>query len=312
MQCYARRRANTSGTFGGYSPETLDGVRIDLHTHSAASDGTDTPAALVRAAAHQGLDVVALTDHDTTAGWSEAVAAAPSSLTVVRGMEMSCEGRGEDGSPVPVHLLAYLFDPDDSAFALERARLLAERTGRIRAMAERIAADHPRIDPDEVMAATGPSAGRPHLARALVGIGVVKSIAEAFDGPLATNSPYYVAKVDTPIERAVQMISDAGGVSVVAHARARMRGRILDLNQIRELAAPRPDGSPGLGGVEVFHADHAPEDTRQLGELAEELDLIMTGSSDYHGDNKTLGLGEHTTDPAQFERLLGQASGLTV
>lgn len=286
-------------------------MRIDLHTHSAASDGTDTPAALVRAAAEQGLHVVALTDHDTTAGWSEALDAAPRGLTVVRGMEMSCEGRGEDGSPVPVHLLAYLFDPDDGAFALERARLLAERTGRIRAMAERIAADHPRIDPDEVMAATGPSAGRPHLARALVRIGVVESIQQAFDGPLSTNSPYYVAKVDTPIERAVQMISDAGGVSVVAHARARMRGRILDLNHIRELASPRGDGSATLGGIEVFHADHAADDTRQLAELAEELDLIATGSSDYHGENKTLTLGEHTTDPDQYERLLSQATGLT-
>lgn len=287
-------------------------MRIDLHTHSAASDGTDSPAELVRAASDHGLDVVALTDHDTTAGWAEALDAAPRGLVVVRGMEMSCEGRGEDGSPVPVHLLAYLFDPDDVAFAEERARLLAERTGRIRAMAERIAVDHPQFDPDAIMAATGPSAGRPHLARALVEIGVVASIAQAFEGPLSTQSPYYVAKVDTPIERAVEMISAAGGVSVVAHARARMRGRMLDLSQVRELAGPRPDGSAGLGGLEVFHADHTPEDTRHLAELAEELDLIATGSSDYHGGNKTLLLGEHTTDAEQYERLLGQSSGLTV
>lgn len=285
---------------------------IDLHTHSSVSDGTDSPAQLVRAAAGAGLDVVALTDHDTTAGWSEAVEAAPESLTVVRGMEMSCEGRGEDGSPVPVHLLAYLFDPDNSAFALERDRLLAERSGRIRAMAELIAVDHPRIDPDDIMAATGPSAGRPHLARALVRIGVVGSIAEAFDGPLSTTGPYYVAKVDTPIERAVAMITAAGGVSVVAHARARMRGRILDLEQVRELAGPRPDGTRGLSGVEVFHADHAPDDVRELSALAEELDLIATGSSDYHGENKSLVLGEHTTDPVQYERLVSTATGLRV
>jgi len=139
------------------SPERLTVVRIDLHTHSAASDGTDSPAELVRAAAESGLDVVALTDHDTTAGWEQALDAAPRGLTVVRGMEMSCEGRGEDGSPVPVHLLAYLFDPEDSAFAEERARLLAERTARIRAMAERIAVDYPQFDPDAIMAATGMS-----------------------------------------------------------------------------------------------------------------------------------------------------------
>ena len=294
------------------SPERLTVVRIDLHTHSAASDGTDSPAELVRAAAESGLDVVALTDHDTTAGWEQALDAAPRGLTVVRGMEMSCEGRGEDGSPVPVHLLAYLFDPEDSAFAEERARLLAERTARIRAMAERIAVDYPQFDPDAIMAATGTAAGGPHLARALVDIGVVTSIAQAFEGPLSTRSPYYVDKVDTPIERAVEMISAAGGVSVVAHVRARMRGRILDLNQVRELAGRRPDGSAGLGGLEVFHADHAPEDIRPLAELAEELDLVVTGSSDYHGDNKTLSLGEHTTDVEQYERLLAQSSGLTV
>ncbi len=279
---------------------------IDLHTHSAHSDGTDTPAELVRAAAARGLDVVALTDHDTTAGWAEARAAAPTGLAVVRGMEMSCEGRGEDGEPVPVHLLAYLFDPDNTAFALERRRLQVERADRIRAMAERLAVDYPAIDPDAILAATGTSAGRPHLARALVDIGAVVSVQHAFDGPLATRSPYYVAKVDTPLERAVAMIAEAGGVSVVAHARARTRGRLLDLEHVRELAGQ------GLGGVEVFHADHTLDDTRILAELAVELDLISTGSSDYHGANKKLELGQHTTDPAQFERLLAQSSGVPV
>lgn len=279
---------------------------IDLHTHSAASDGTDTPAELVRAAAERGLDVVALTDHDTTSGWAEAVEAAPLGLTVVRGMEMSCEGRGEDGRPVPVHLLAYLFDPKNGAFAAERERLRGERSGRLRAMAELIAVDHPSLDPDAVLAATGPSAGRPHLARALVELGVVGSIQEAFDGPLATASPYYVAKVDTPLERAVEMIAEAGGVSVLAHARARTRGRLLDLNQVRELVGH------GLGGVEVFHADHNPDDTHVMAELADELNLIATGSSDYHGRNKTLSLGEYTTDPAQFRRLVEQATGVSV
>ncbi|MGA9870327.1 MAG: PHP domain-containing protein [Rhodococcus sp. (in: high G+C Gram-positive bacteria)] len=283
---------------------------IDLHAHSAASDGTDSPAELVRAAAKSGLDVVAITDHDTTAGWDQAMDAAPAGLTVVRGMEMSCEGRGEDGSPVPVHLLAYLFDPLDAAFAAERIRLQGERTTRIRVMAEKMAVDYPQLDPDAILAAAGPSAGRPHLARALVDIGVVDSVGQAFESLLATSSPYYVAKADTPLDRAVAMVSSAGGVSVVAHARARMRGRILDLQQVRELAGRLPDGSPGLGGIEVHHADHTVDDARVLAELAEELDLIATGSSDYHGDNKTLRLGEHTTDPAHYERLCAQATGL--
>ncbi|WP_072805637.1 PHP domain-containing protein [Rhodococcoides yunnanense] len=279
---------------------------IDLHTHSAVSDGTDTPAELVRAAADAGLDVVALTDHDTTDGWAEALGAAPTGLTVVRGIEMSCEGRGEDGDPVPVHLLAYLFDPEDEVFAAERSRLLGERTERIRLMAERLATDYPMIEPDAILAAIGPSAGRPHLARALVAAGAVANVQAAFDGPLATKSPYYVAKIDTPLERAVAMIRTAGGVSVVAHARARARGRLLDLEHVRELVGH------GLGGLEVEHADHDAEDTRILRDLAEELDLIATGSSDYHGDNKTLRLGQHTTAVEQYERLLAQSSGIEV
>ncbi|SNS88141.1 PHP domain-containing protein [Rhodococcoides kyotonense] len=280
-------------------------MRIDLHTHSSASDGTDTPTELVHAAAAAGLDVVALTDHDTTSGWDEAVAAAPAGLTVVRGMEMSCEGRGEDGNPVAVHLLAYLFDPNDPAFAAERRRLRAERVARIRVMAERLAVDYPTIEPDAILAACGPSAGRPHLARALVDLGAVASVQAAFDGPLKTDSPYYVAKIDTPLERAVELIGAAGGVSVVAHARARLRGRLLDLDHIRELVGH------GLGGLEVEHADHDASDTKILRELTEELDLIATGSSDYHGENKTLKLGEHTTAVDQYDRLVARSRATT-
>lgn len=279
-------------------------MRIDLHTHSSVSDGTDSPTELVEAARGAGLDVVAITDHDTTAGWDEAIAAAPSGLTVVRGMEMSCVGRGEDGRPVPVHLLAYLFDPRNAAFVLELERLRSERTGRIRLMAERIAADHPMIVPDEILAATGESAGRPHLARALVDSGVVGSVQEAFDRHLSTKSPYYVEKIDTPLERAVEMIRAAGGVSVIAHARARTRGRLLDPGHIKDLAAL------GLDGLEVRHADHNEEDTAFMQNLVDELGLIATGSSDYHGNNKVLTLGQHTTDVDQYERILSVATGV--
>ncbi len=286
-------------------------MRIDLHTHSSASDGTDTPAELVRAARAAGLDVVALTDHDTTAGWEEALEAAPAGLTVVRGMEMSCTGRGEDGDPVPVHLLAYSFDPENEAFALERARLREERSTRISRMAELLAVDYPGIDPEEILAGTGPSAGRPHLARALVDAGAVPSVQAAFDGPLSTQSRYYVPKVDTPLDRAVEMIAKAGGVSVLAHVRARTRGRLLDLAQIRELVSLEPGAAGGLGGIEVDHPDHNPDDARVLRELAGELDLIVTGSSDYHGLNKELKLGQHTTSVDDYDRLLSQASGLS-
>ncbi|MBF6264397.1 PHP domain-containing protein [Nocardia farcinica] len=281
-------------------------MRIDLHTHSTASDGTDTPAELVRHAAAAGLDVVAITDHDTTSGWAEAVAALPRGMTLVRGMEMSCIGLGEDGWPVPVHLLAYLFDPADRSFAEERERLRAERVERLRAMAERMAADGLPIDPDAVLASAGPSAGRPHLARALVAAGVVPTVDAAFTDLLAPHGRYYAEKADTPLHRAVRMIAAAGGVSVLAHTRARKRGRLLALDDIRELAGL------GLGGLEIDHPDHSAADRALLTDLAAELDLITTGSSDYHGTNKTIRLGEFTTDPEQFERLVARATGVPV
>ncbi|MBF6524262.1 PHP domain-containing protein [Nocardia farcinica] len=281
-------------------------MRIDLHTHSTASDGTDTPAELVRHAAAAGLDVVAITDHDTTSGWAEAVAALPQGMTLVRGMEMSCIGLGEDGWPVPVHLLAYLFDPADRSFAEERERLRAERVERLRAMAERMAADGLPIDPDAVLASAGPSAGRPHLARALVAAGVVPTVDAAFTDLLAPHGRYYAEKADTPLHRAVRMIAAAGGVSVLAHTRARKRGRLLALDDIRELAGL------GLGGLEIDHPDHSAADRALLTDVAAELDLITTGSSDYHGTNKTIRLGEFTTDPEQFERLVARATGVPV
>lgn len=284
----------------------LEGVRIDLHTHSTASDGTDTPAELVRNAAAAGLDVVAITDHDTTAGWAEAVDALPAGLTLVRGMEMSCVGLGADGWPVAVHLLAYLFDPADRCFADERERLRAERVERLRRMAERMRADGLPIDPDAVLAGAGPSAGRPHLARALVDAGVVPTVDAAFADLLAPHGRYYAEKADTPLRRAVEMIATAGGVSVLAHTRARKRGRVLSLDHIRELAPL------GLGGLEIDHPDHSPSDRVMLAGLAAELGLITTGSSDYHGANKTVRLGEFTTDPAQFEELAGKATGVPV
>ncbi|AHK29859.1 MULTISPECIES: PHP domain-containing protein [Rhodococcus] len=279
---------------------------IDLHTHSTASDGTDSPADLVRAAGSAGLDIVAITDHDTTAGWAEAVAALPAGLALVRGMEMSCEGRGEDGRPVAVHLLAYLFDPAHAAFARERERLRNERIVRIRAMAELMMEDGLPIDADEVLAEAGPAAGRPHLARALMRAGVVGSVGEAFVDLLAPRGRYFVDKSDTPLDDAVQLVAEAGGVSVLAHGRARTRGRLLSLDHVRDLAGA------GLHGLEVHHPDHSADDARVLQEVADELGLVVTGSSDYHGTNKAIRLGEFTTDTDEFDTLVSKASGVQV
>lgn len=281
--------------------------RIDLHTHTTASDGTDSPAELVRNAAAAELDVLAVTDHDTTAGWDAALAALPSGMALVRGMEMSCVGRGEDGYPVSVHLLAYLFNPDHPALANERKRLRDARRTRIRVMAERMRADGVPIDTDQLFAEAGPAVGRPHLARALVSAGVVNSVPEAFNYHLSPRGPYYVRMDDTDLDSAVRMVREAGGVPVLAHARARARGRLLDVAHIEELAA-----SGALAGLEVSHTDHSAADRKLLLSIAEQYALITTGSSDYHGANKHVRLGEHTTQSEQFDAIVAAGTGVSV
>lgn len=279
---------------------------IDLHCHSTASDGTDTPTELVVAAREAGLDVLAITDHDTTAGWEDAAAALAPGMTLVPGMELSCQSPAVGGGTIAVHLLAYLFDPAHPEFAAERVRLRAERTRRLRVMAERMAADGLPVDPVALLARAGPAAGRPHLARVLVEAGVVSSVSEAFDDLLSSRGGYYVSKEDTPLKRGVELVAAAGGVSVLAHCRAKVRGRVLSEDAIIELVPL------GLGGLEVDHIDHSEDDRVRLRQLAEELDLVTTGSSDYHGANKTVRLGANSTRVQDYERMVAGASGRTV
>ncbi|BBF99960.1 MULTISPECIES: PHP domain-containing protein [Pseudonocardia] len=283
---------------------------IDLHAHSTASDGTDSPAGLVRAAGAAGLDVVAITDHDTTSGWDEAVAALPPGLTLVRGAEFSCLSRtGRDGEPrCSVHLLGYLFDPQHPAIVAEQERLRAERVQRLHTMIGRMAADGYPVDVDGVFAhlPEGASAGRPHLARALVAAGVVGSVSEAFAELLHNDSPYYVPRADTLVETAVEMITAAGGIAVFAHPLARVRGTVVEPSVLADLAAG------GLGGVEVDHPNHEPDDRALLRALAAEHALLVTGSSDYHGTNKPTPLAEETTDPEVYAAIVDRATGVQV
>ena len=283
---------------------------IDLHAHSTASDGTDSPAGLVRAAAAAGLDVVAITDHDTTHGWDEAVAACPPGLALVRGAEFSClSPTGRDGEPrCSVHLLGYLFDPQHEAIVAEQERLRDERVQRLHRMIGAMAADGYPVDAGTVFAhlPEGGSAGRPHLARALVAAGVVASVDAAFAELLHNDSPYYVPRADTPVETAVEMIAAAGGVSVFAHPLARVRGRVIEPSVLVDLAGR------GLDGIEVDHPNHVPEDRELLRRLAGEHGLLTTGSSDYHGTNKTTPFAEETTDPDVYGALTGRARGVRV
>jgi predicted metal-dependent phosphoesterase TrpH len=275
-------------------------VRIDLHTHSNASDGTEAPAELVAKAAAAGLDVVALTDHDTTAGWGAALAAAPAALRVLPGAELSTA----TGDGIAVHLLAYGFDPTAPAVVREQTRLRQSRRERLRQMVRRMAADGFPVDEDTVLAGLAPDApaGRPHLAAALLRAGVVSSVQEAFDAYLRDGGPYHLRRAYTPVHDAVRMITEAGGVTVLAHPLANRGGRVVGDSVIAELAVA------GLSGVEVDHPQHDEPARTRLRWLAAELDLVVTGGSDYHGANKTTALGAETTSPEAFDALLAKAA----
>ena len=279
-------------------------MRIDLHTHSSVSDGTETPAELLGSARHAGLDVVALTDHDTTAGWAEAERSRPAGLTVVPGMEFSCRWFPADQPPISVHLLAYLFDPEHPALVAELTRLRTERLRRGERIVQNLVADgYPLVWDDIVAGCSGGVIGRPHVARALVAAGAVSTVDEAFATLLNHRSPYYVAKADTEVLDAIRMVRAAGGVPVFAHGLARSRGRVLDDEAVAALA------EAGLLGIEVDHPDHAPDERAHMAGLAQDLGLLMTGSSDYHGTNKTTPIAACTTDPAQLEKLLALGTG---
>jgi predicted metal-dependent phosphoesterase TrpH len=287
----------------------MDLMRIDLHAHSTASDGTDSPEGLVIAAAKAGLDVVAITDHDTTAGWAPAAEAVPPGLTLVPGAELSTVSVDpRTGRRVSVHMLAYLFDPLSGALVTEQSRLRAERRTRLRAMAERMADDGLPVDPDEVMDAlpADAPAGRPHLAQALVRAGTVVDVNQAFAEYLGNGRGYYLPREDTPVEAAIDMIANAGGVTVIAHPFARSRGSIITPEVLAELAAR------GMTGVEVDHPNHDEKTRAELRGLAGELGLVRTGSSDYHGTNKSIPIGAETTHPDAFAELVARATGSRV
>jgi predicted metal-dependent phosphoesterase TrpH len=278
---------------------------IDLHTHSNASDGTDTPAELVASATAAGIDVLAITDHDTTSGWAEALAARPDPLTIVRGTEFSCVHWDADGRRVSLHLLGYLYDPDNADLRDERARLRESRLVRGRQMVENMAADGIPITWPQVAAlAGGGPVGRPHLGRALVDAGVVPDVNTAFRELLSSRQPYYVRKVDSDVFAAIRLVRAAGGLAVFAHPLARRRGPVVSDDVIAAMAAA------GMVGLEVDHPDHDTDDRAHAAALARDLGLIATGSSDYHGTNKATPLAACSTAPAAYEALVALATFL--
>ncbi|MFI9548633.1 PHP domain-containing protein [Streptomyces sp. NPDC052016] len=275
-------------------------MRIDLHCHSTASDGTDTPAELVRNAAAAGLDVVALTDHDTTRGHAEAIAALPSGLTLVTGAELSCRIDG-----ISMHMLAYLFDPEEPALLAERELVRDDRVPRARGVIAKLNELGVPVTWEQVARIAGDgSVGRPHVATALVELGVVPTVSDAFTQDwLADGGRAYVEKHETDPFEAIRLVKAAGGVTVFAHPAASKRGRTVPESAIAELAAA------GLDGIEVDHMDHDPDTRARLRGLAGELGLLVTGSSDYHGSRKTCVLGEYTTDPEIYGEITRRATG---
>jgi 3',5'-nucleoside bisphosphate phosphatase len=275
-------------------------VRIDLHTHSSASDGTDTPGDLVREAAAAGLDVVALTDHDAMSGWAEAREASDEvGITLVPGLEISTRF-GHRG----VHLLGYLPDPTDPALVLELDRILEGRTARTPAIVAALRAHGIDITEDDVRRESGGSvaAGRPHVADALARLGVVRDRTEAFATLLSPGQPGYVNRYASALGVMIPLVAAAGGVAVVAHPWGRGSRSVLSADTLATLK------DLGLAGIEVDHQDHSEADRAELRAIAADLDLVVTGSSDHHGLGKVdHELGVNTTEPEQYERLLSLA-----
>lgn len=274
-------------------------MAIDPHTHSRHSDGTMTPRQIVGAARATGLDVVGLTDHDSTAGWDEAAdAASAAGIGFLPGVEISC---ARDG--ISIHLLGYLMDPADPGLVREFDRTRSDRDSRARRIVERLGPDT-GLTWEEVVAHTpaGATIGRPHIADALVARGVVPDRSAAFEDLLRTGGRYYVSHYAPDPVDAVRLVKAAGGVSVMAHPLAAARGRVVDESVIEEMAAA------GLCGLEVDHRDHSPEQRAHAAAIGEGLGLVRTGSSDFHGAGKPNQLGESTTSSDALAALVGQAN----
>jgi predicted metal-dependent phosphoesterase TrpH len=277
---------------------------IDLHTHTTCSDGTDRPRDLVNKAIVQGLEVLGISDHDTTSGWEEATQALRGSLKLALGAEISC--LTTDG--VSVHMLGMLFDPNHKEMQTVLEETRDGRLPRMRKMIEKMRAEGMDISIEDVEKAmpVGATMGRPHLADALVAKKIIKSRDEAFIDLLHNDSRFYVSHAaPTPVE-AIALIRRAGGVAVIAHPFASHRGQILKPDDFADLV------TAGLNGIEVDHRDQNPDERAMLRAIAQELDLVVTGSSDYHGTGKMNLLAENHTSREQWQKLESQADARRV
>ena len=277
---------------------------IDLHTHTTASDGTDSPFALVKKALATGVTTLGITDHDSTAGWAEAVTAIQPQIQLVLGAEISC--LTTDG--ISVHMLGLLFDGEDEQMQQMLSDSRDTRLPRMRKMVALLQADGFDISLEDVYQAAPDQAtiGRPHLADALVAKKIVATRDEAFADLLHNESKYYVTHAAPTPADAIATIKSAGGVAVIAHPFASRRGQILTADSFQDLVAA------GLDGIEVHHRDQNAAEQQVLIEIARELHLVTTGASDYHGTGKLNSMAENTTHPAEWEALEARASARRV
>jgi hypothetical protein len=276
--------------------------RIDLHSHSTASDGTDPPAEVMRRARAAGLDVIALTDHDTLAGHAEARGALPPGLALVPGMELSCRLDGHS-----VHLLAYHVDPAHAGLAEQLHAITTDRLRRARDMVGKLRELGVDITWEQVAAIAGDGVvARPHIARAMVAAGAIARPDQAFTPEwIGPGGRAYVSRYALDPEDAVRLVSSAGGVSVLAHPGVPQGGWKIGDEAVARLAAA------GLAGLEVAHPDHDDAERIRLAALAATLGLVSSGGSDDHGSLTGHRLGCETIAPGEYERLVSRAAGLS-
>lgn len=290
---------------------------IDLHSHTTASDGDDDPSALVSHARAVGIDVLAITDHDTMNGLPEAAeATSGTGLTLIPGIELSAQVIDPVPGAIPrsVHLLGYLVDPHNVVLAQEMEKIRAHRDDRLRLMVEKLSADFD-LTWEEVSAAIPPGAtpGRPHIASVLIDKGYFLDTSAAFAGPLRADGPYHVPHYAPRLHRAIEVVVQAGGVPILAHPFTDARSGAIAHDQGEDalLRDYEVFVNAGLQGLEIDHRENTEAGKEVLRTVAAEFSLIVTGSSDYHGTRKPNHLGENTTHPAQFDRILESGSGST-
>ncbi|MDD6460867.1 MAG: PHP domain-containing protein [Bifidobacteriaceae bacterium] len=270
----------------------------DLHCHTRFSDGTKTPEEFIRDAVDLGLHGVAITDHDTWNGWERAtVAARKAGMPLIRGTEITAHV-----DHTSVHMLAYLYDPENAEITRMFAETRAARLARVQEMVRRISRDYPQVTWESVSAqvreGSQTTVGRPHIADALVAAGICSSRSQAFATIIKSTSKYYIpVPSPTPLQ-VTNAVKHAGGAVVVAHAGDRARNRhLLSDDRIVELI------EAGLDGIEVWHRGNEPDQRQRLAGFARRYGLLMTGGSDWHGAGKPNLLGENLTPDETVQKL---------